>query len=192
MPTTDTTLSDAASAATGTAKTRPAPLWLRLAALVYDLVAVVAIVMVVGMICEAATLGKLQQMGTGGGTPTWYPLLQYLVVVAYFVASWLRGGQTLGMRPWRMYLYRSDGAPMHLPTAILRAAVVSLPLPLLALARVTSLSNAFYAVLAVWVVFFGVGLFDRRRRALHDIAADTEVVRIRPIRQKRRRRGEPG
>ncbi len=188
MAMTPATLSDAASP---TVETRPAPVWQRLAALVYDLVAVVAIVMVVGMICQAATLGKLQQMGRGGA-PWWYQVVQYLVVVAYFVVSWLRGGQTLGMRPWRAYLRRADGDPVRLPAALLRAAIVSLPVPLLALHHVTSLRTTLYAVLAAWVVLFGACVFDRRRRALHDVAAGTEVIRIRPIRQKRRRRGKPG
>lgn len=158
----------------------PASPWRRLAGLIYDLVAVVAIVMVVGMICEAATLGRLDHLGSGATFPWWYQPLQYLVVAAYFVVSWWRGGQTLGMRPWRMRLRTAAGKRVPPRAAITRAVAASLPLLLLALGEVAGTRVATLAPLLAWAVFFGVSLFDPRRRALHDLLAGTVLVQFEP------------
>src|SRR5690348_5071617 len=80
----------------------PCPLWRRLTALVYDLLAVVAIVMVVGLLCQLATGGQVVATGALTTIAWWCQPLQGLLVAAYFVVSWLRGGQTLGMRPWHI------------------------------------------------------------------------------------------
>lgn len=154
---------------------RPCPLWRRLIALVYDLLAVVAIVMVVGLLCQLATGGQL--IGTGARTviPLWYQTLQCLVVAAYFISSWLRGGQTLGMRPWRIRVTRSDGGTPSMQQAAIRVLVAAAPLLLLMLEPMFGLHAALWAVLVAWALWFAVGLFDPRRRALHDLAADTEI-----------------
>lgn len=156
----------------------PSSLWRRLAGLVYDLVAVVAIVMVVGMICQITTGGQLVHTGAQTSIAWWYRPLQYVVVAAYFAASWLRGGQTLGMRPWRMRLCMKSGDRVTLVAALVRTATVSLPLLVLAIGHVTSPRTAMLTLLAVWVVFFAVALFDKRRRTLHDIFAGTELVHV--------------
>lgn len=178
------------SAEPSTAHTlRPASVWLRVAGLVYDLVAAVAIVMVVGGICEAATGGNLVGSGRQIHTPWWYPTLQYLIVVGYFVVSWRRGGQTLGMRPWRMYLRSMAGTPISWKHTLVRALVASLPLLLLAGADVFSVKGALWAVLIAWIVFFGTGLFNPRHRALHDLVAGTEILqRVMPKRPRRVRK----
>ncbi|HET7268731.1 MAG TPA: RDD family protein [Oleiagrimonas sp.] len=155
---------------------RTSSLWRRLAGLVYDLVAVVAIVMVVGMICLIATHGSLVPDSHHGVTAWWYSPLQYLVVAAYFVVSWLRGGQTLGMRPWRMVLRMSDGTPVRPGPAIARVVAVSLPMLLLSIGHVASPRTAMLAVLAAWVVFYATALVNPRRRALHDLIAGTQLI----------------
>lgn len=164
---------------------RTSSLWRRLAGLVYDLVAVIAIVMVVGMICLIATHGSLVPDSHHGVNAWWYSPLQYLVVVAYFLASWLRGGQTLGMRPWRMVLRMTDGTPVRLGPAVIRAVTVSLPMLLLSIGHVVSPRVAMLAPLAAWVVFYAVALFNPRRRALHDIIAGTQLVHMVVPRRKR-------
>lgn len=156
----------------------PCPLWRRLAALVYELLAVVAIVMVVGLLCQLATGGRLIATGAHTAIAWWYQPLQGLVVGAYFVVSWVRGGQTLGMRPWRLRLVGGDGAPVTLGQAARRVLVAALPLACLGLAPWLGLRVALWTVLAVWALWFAPALIDPRRRALHDIAAGTELRRI--------------
>ncbi|MGN2242556.1 RDD family protein [Frateuria sp. GZRR33] len=156
----------------------PCPLWRRLAALVYDLLAVVAIVMVVGLLCQLATGGQVVAAGTHPAIAWWYQPLQGLVVGAYFVISWLRGGQTLGMRPWRLRLVTADGGKLRPGQALRRVVVAALPLLLLGLAPWLGLRGAVWAVLIGWAVWFAPALFDPRRRTLHDVAAATELRQI--------------
>lgn len=156
----------------------PCPLWRRLVALVYDLLIVVAIVMVVGLLCQLATGGKLIATGAHAVVPLWYQALQGAVVAAYFIASWRRGGQTVGMRPWRIRVSRDDGGTISLTQAVIRVLVAAAPMLLLALEPMLGMRTTLWAVLGTWALWFATALFDPRRRALHDMAADTEVQRM--------------
>jgi uncharacterized RDD family membrane protein YckC len=150
-------------------------LWRRLTALVYDLLAVVAIVMVVGLLCQLATGGRLIATGTHTTIAWWYQPLQGVVVAAYFMLSWLRGGQTLGMRPWHIRLVAADGGKVAPAQALRRVIVAALPLLALALAPWLGLRGALWAVAIGWALWFAPALVDPRRRALHDVAAATEL-----------------
>ena len=77
---------------------------------------------------------------------------------AYFVLSWRRGGMTLGMRPWRLRVLGADGRPAPLGKLWLRYAVATVT-PVLC-----------------WLWCF----VDAERRALHDVAAKTLLVRLQP------------
>ena len=72
-----------------------------------------------------------------------------VVLAAYFLWCWLRGGQTLAMRAWRIRLVDVTPAKAVLRFAL---AVVLLPLSI------------------VWA------LFDRDRQFLHDRLAGTRLV----------------
>lgn len=156
----------------------PCPLWRRLTALVYDLLAVVAIVMVVGLLCQLATGGQVVASGAHAAIVWWYQPLQGVVVAAYFVVSWLRGGQTLGMRPWRIRVVGIDGGKVLPGQALRRVIAAALPLLLLGLAPWLGLRGAVWAVLLGWGLWFAPALVDRRRRAVHDFVAATEVRQI--------------
>ena len=155
----------------------PCPLWRRLLALVYDLLIVVAIVMVVGLLCQLATGGQLIRTDGQAVIPVWYRPLQGLVVSAYFISSWLRGGQTVGMRPWHIRLIARDGGNPTLQQAVLRVLVAAAPMLVLMLAPTLGLHATLWTLLVVWAAWFAVALIDPRRRALHDIVAATELRR---------------
>jgi uncharacterized RDD family membrane protein YckC len=154
---------------------RPCPLWRRLLALVYDLLIVVALVMVVGLVCQLATGGRLISTAAKTAVPIWYQALQALVVGAYFISSWRRGGQTLGMRPWGIRVTRDDGGTLSLPQALIRVLAAAAPLLLLALEPLLGLQTLLWSLFVVWVGWFATALFDPRRRALHDLVAATEI-----------------
>jgi uncharacterized RDD family membrane protein YckC len=153
------------------------PLWRRLLALLYDLVAVLAIVMTVGLMCQLATHGQLITVGAGVHIVWWYRPLQALVVSGYFVFSWLRGGQTLGMRPWRIRVTTRQGASLSLRHAVVRVVAGAVPLLMLLLAPVLGMRTTLWCVLGLWIAWFATGLFDGRRRAVHDLIAGTEIRR---------------
>ncbi len=134
----------------------PAAFGWRLLALAYDAVPLLALLMIGSALLVAAT---------GGRTVEHAPLLAgleffafWLLCGGYFVLSWRRGGQTMGMRPWRLKVVAADGrlAPAR---ALWIRYVVACATPLVGL---------------LWC------LFDPERRALHDIAAGTLFVRLRP------------
>jgi uncharacterized RDD family membrane protein YckC len=82
------------------------------------------------------------------------------------------------MRPWRIRVTATNGAPPSPRQALVRAIVAALPLLLLLLAPMFGLRVALWAVAAGWATWFATALFDSRRRAIHDLAAGTEIRRI--------------
>ena len=103
---------------------RPAALGWRLLALMYDLLPMIPLL----MITSAAFLWM-----NGGRTVERTPLLavvefltMWLLVGAYFVLSWGRGGQTMGMRPWRLRVLAADGKPASWRALCLRYTLACL------------------------------------------------------------------
>ncbi|SEP11091.1 Uncharacterized membrane protein YckC, RDD family [Luteibacter sp. UNC138MFCol5.1] len=154
----------------------PAPAWRRLAAIVYDLLLVVAIVMVVGLVAQFATGGRLVD-AHGQIVAWWYRPLQGLAIGGYFLWSWVRGGQTLGMRPWRIRVSDANGRAVTWRRGLLRLVVAAAPLALLAVYPLTSVRIALWAPLVAWALWLLPSFVDTRRRALHDIVARTEIRR---------------
>jgi uncharacterized RDD family membrane protein YckC len=133
----------------------PAALGWRVLALVYDALPLVPLL----MLSSAAFLAL-----SGGRTVERSPALAALefvaywsIVGAYFVFSWSRGGQTMGMRPWRLRLVADDGG----------GAVPARALWLRYLA-----ASLTPGVCLLWC------LVDPQRRGLHDLAARTVLVRL--------------
>jgi uncharacterized RDD family membrane protein YckC len=108
----------------------------------------------------------------------WYQPLQGLVVGAYFLLSWTRGGQTLGMRPWRIRVTDVSGAPVNWKRGLVRLIVAALPLALVLIYPLTSMKAALWAPVIGWLVLLLPAWFDRRRRAIHDMVAGTEIRRL--------------
>ena len=131
---------------------RPAAVWRRIAAGIYDLFPVLAIWMIV----------SFAVVGARGMQPVppytwWFELLLLGCAFGYFGLSWRRGGQTLGMRAWRLVVVGDDDAPVGWWRWLLRFVVMGV-----------SLAAGLLGVL--W------GVVDRRRRMWHDLAARTRVV----------------
>ena len=144
---------------------RPSPLLLRrLAALFYDLWPVLALWML-----TAVPFTLLDVVASGGNTHhniAPYSPLQWLlwlccwaVTGAYATISWRRGGQTLGMRPWRLKLVAADGGVPAWKALWLRYAVGTLSL--------------LAGGLGFWWAWW-----DRERLAWHDRASGTRLVRL--------------
>ena len=86
-------------------------------------------------------------------------VLCWLLAGGYAVLSWRRGGQTLGMRPWRLRVVGVDGGPPALRALVKRYAVGTLSLLL--------------AGAGFWWAWF-----DRDRLAWHDRASGTRLLRM--------------
>ena len=67
----------------------------------------------------------------GMPSEAWLPLYQLflfeIILLIFFTGFWLRGGQTLGMRAWKLKLVRTDGHPLRWTDALKRhfAAILS-------------------------------------------------------------------
>lgn len=99
----------------------PASLSRRLSALVYDSLLMFAVLVVAGALTLPFTGGK--------GTEHHSPLLTlYFLTVIYLFNGWFwtHGGQTLGMRAWRIQLLKHDGTAIDWKQAFYRF-LVSLP-----------------------------------------------------------------
>jgi len=135
---------------------------LRLFALFYDFWPVAALWMVASLIFNVAyTLAGHARREyvapfTWIGTLLW--LVCWLIAGVYAVASWSRGGQTIGLRPWRLRIVAITGEPDR------RALVIR------------------YLVGTLSLLAGGLGFwwawFDRDRLAWHDRASGTRVERL--------------
>ena len=129
-----------------------APLWRRLAAILYDSLLLAALL-------RAATLPvTLVAHGTLHGVArVLYQVYLLAIIAAFFMIFWLRGGQTVGMRAWRLRVVAPDGGPIDLRQATVRFFV-------------SALSWACLGLGFIW------SLIDRERRTWHDLASDTRLI----------------
>lgn len=132
---------------------RLAPLGMRLLSLAYEGVLLFGILFVasylfVGLARDAQS-GLLRLV---------FQVYVLAVCGAYFVFCWVRSGQTLPMKTWRIRLVTEQGKPLAIGRAFGRY------------------------LLAVPSVLSGIGvlwaLIDRDRQFLHDRLAKTRIVRV--------------
>jgi len=87
-----------------------------------------------------------------------YQAYIFLVAFVFFAWFWTRGGQTLGMRTWKIKLVTEDGSKVTWSKSLIRFAVSMIS----------------------WLAF-GLGflwsLRDKQHRTWHDIASKTKLIR---------------
>lgn len=136
-----------------TSKLPPPGFLRRLGAMFYDSLLLLALLMM---------LSYPYVWLTGGAKPglilkMLYQFYLLAICFFYFAGFWVRSGQTLGMRTWRIKLVRDDGGPVTWPIAFKRFAYVWLSLLCLGLGF-------------LWV------LYDRDRLAWHDRLSGTRLM----------------
>lgn len=159
----------------------PAPLWRRLCAAVYDGLVLLGLWM-------AALLIEMIVRENALGLPRhdlWLQLYLFGTGLGFFGWFWIHGGQTLGMRAWKLQVRRLDGAALRWPVCAVRYSVLMLTW-MAALSPVLLGLRRFAAMPAVQPValvgaLLGIAaaalmLIEARRRAPCDWAAGTEVV----------------
>lgn len=153
----------------GTSSTRPRALigW-RMLALLYDLLPVIALWFLVAVpfiLLDAALHGDVRHNIAPYSVLWWMQWLAcWGATGLYATLSWRRGGQTLGMRPWRLRVTGLDGAPAPWRCLWLR-----------------------YAIGCVSLLAAGAGFwwawFDREHSTWHDRFSGTRMARM-PKREK--------
>jgi uncharacterized RDD family membrane protein YckC len=142
----------------------PAPLWRRLAAMLYDSLLVFAIWILVGF-AVLSSFGLEQARTLEGEMVVMDALVKNTLFTAmllsaflFFSFFWTHSGQTLGMQAWRIRVLRNDGGSISWKQAAIRFA--SAPPSLLLLG------------LGYWYC-----LMDPARRSVPDLLSATHIVR---------------
>lgn len=129
-----------------------AGLFRRLAAAFYDALLVAAIWMIIGGIFVSINHNE----SVSG--PAFQSTL-FIVTFIFYTFFWYRGGQTLGMRAWKIKLVSKTGQPIHLNQCLLR----------------------FMVALVSWGAF-GIGWFwmllDKEKCTWHDLISETQLIHI--------------
>lgn len=136
--------------------------WRRIGAIIYDLLVVAAVIMfaagaalaLVAVLVSAGLISLAEGQDHASviqGNPL-FTLYIIAVILLFYTGFWRRGGQTLGMRAWRMRVQNSDGSRISWKQGLIRA-----------LTSLCGLGN-------FWV------LFNREKLALQDKIAGCEVV----------------
>ncbi|MBG5595655.1 RDD family protein [Pseudomonas aeruginosa] len=145
----------------------PAGLIRRLAAMFYDFLLCVALMMVVTLVYQQGILrliygsDHLRELADRGAL-IGDPLLSTLLVFAlfgFFAKFWTHNGQTLGMQVWGLRVQNRDGSAISLLQALLRFMI--------AIASSLCLGLGF-----LWM------LWDKDKRTWHDRYSESQVVRL--------------
>jgi uncharacterized RDD family membrane protein YckC len=131
----------------------------RLAALLYDSLLLLALMVIFTTAAVMLLAGGAITPQTAGPWAYLYRACLFVILAGYYLLSWTRSGQTLGMRAWRLRVVTETGKPLGWKAACLR-----LPLSLLAWAP------AGLGVLWLYV--------DAERAALQDRWSRTRIVHL--------------
>lgn len=126
----------------------------RLAALVYDLLLLAGVLFVFTLAVSVVRGGRPVEPGT-----LWFQLCLAALTVLFFTWFWTHGGQTLGMRAWRLRVVDCGGGALGWRQAALRFAA--------------ALLSALPAGLGLWWA-----AVDPEKRSWHDRLAGTRVERV--------------
>ncbi|HWK48688.1 MAG TPA: RDD family protein [Steroidobacter sp.] len=129
----------------------------RLGAMFYDLLLVLAVMMVATAAFLPLTGGEAITSERYGAWEYAYRVLLLAIIVLFFGLFWTRRGQTLGMAAWRLHLEREDGSALNWADVFKRLAGATV-----------SLTLAFAGY--VWI------LIDRDKLAWHDRWTRTRIV----------------
>ena len=137
---------------------RYAGLFRRLFAIFYDSFLLLAILFVVTAIANALNYGKAIEADN-----VFYPL--YVMIIfflsyLYFAWFWINGGQSLGMKTWRIKLQSEEGKNIDWKISAVRFL------------------SAIFSWAAIGLGFLWA-FFDKKNRCWHDLISKTVIIDLR-------------
>jgi len=168
----------------------------RLASGFYDALIMLAICMLATLLIVPFAPGRSFQAfyAHHTGVKLIYQLGLLTLGFVFFGGFWTHGGQTIGMRAWKLWTVCMDGAPLRWHRALIRYLSMLIPW-LLLLLGCEFLVNAssephthIYSVTAIGVFILAIAAFvwpaiDPHRLAWHDHLSGTRLVLLRPSRK---------
>jgi uncharacterized RDD family membrane protein YckC len=128
-----------------------APVRRRLIAFIYDLLLLIAILFIATILAMIVIRGAVP-----AGNPVFQLYIFFIVPFIFYGWFWTHGGQTLGMRAWKIRVEKEDGSNLTWGTALHRFVLVILT----------------FAYGLIWC------FFDEQKRALYDKLSRTRVVMV--------------
>ena len=124
----------------------------RFAAMIYDLL------LLVGVLLVASAIAVAINRGTAVSHPLYYLSIPVITFI-FYGWFWTHGGQTLGLRTWKLQLTGISQEPVSWKQATIRYLA------------------AFASFLPAGAGFFWM-LFDRDRLTLHDRLSSTRIIKL--------------
>lgn len=147
----------------------------RLAAMVYEGLLVLALILVASLLFYGAATSRLE-----GLQRVAFQAYLFVVIGVYFVWCWRRGSQTLAMKAWKLRVVTAAGTRIELGRAIARflLAAATIGTGVLAVIVLWKRPHALGAWLALAPAVATVlwALVDRDKQFLHDRLAGTRLV----------------
>ncbi len=144
----------------------PVSLLKRLLAIIYDLFLLIAVFFAVGIPLSILTTFIFNAGNAITEEHRFYLLNQVIILGSLFIASvffygwfWTHGGQTLGMKTWRIMLISNNAQRISWKQAIQR----------------------YFAAILSWLVLgmgFLLSLLDDKKRCWHDMLSGTSLVQL--------------
>ncbi|GAB2197969.1 RDD family protein [Sessilibacter sp. MAH4] len=137
-----------------------APLWRKFTALIYDWLVLAAVCMGYGalvLFIQVNAFGKTFGEGEKGDFGTLGFLGLVLLIFAFYCFFWRRGGQTLGMRAWRLQIIANDGKKPSFLSCVIRGIIAPIGL-------------------GVFLLGYLWQLIDKDNQTLHDKLSRTRIV----------------
>ena len=131
----------------------------RLMALLYDILLVFSLLIMASLL-YALIFGE-NSIKLNSNNFVFYQIYIFSIIIFYFIFSWLKGGQTLGMKSWNFKLvYEKEN------TTFIKIIIL--------------ISRFILAILSF--LFFGVGflsaIFNNDKKTFYDIITKTKLVKI--------------
>lgn len=126
-------------------------IWRQIAAFIYDIFPVLGILISTSLIIVLLRGGKEIETST-----LWLQLLLVAEIFTYYTYSWKRGGQTLGMRAWKIKIQSNSNR---------------LSWPQLTLRFISGLASFLSLGMGLWWQYI-----DNKKRTWMDIASQSTVI----------------
>lgn len=155
----------------------------RILAFIYDLFLIIPLMMLAGLIWLPFNGG----IAIEPGNPL-YPFMitttAILTPILFYTYFWYKGGQTLGMRSWRLRIVSNSGNALSTRQSAARAVLLILSFTFIAVGFNTALTYHFQIqamiplALALIALFGLCQTFTKQRTSLVDFLTQTRIVQL--------------